>query len=69
MAPAEQLAVDETEPLSWVTICTRFPDQYVCLVDVAAVEPGSPEINTARVVGRGPNRRAAFDPIRNLAAR
>jgi hypothetical protein len=46
----------------------RYPDQFVCLVDVEAVELGSPEIKGARVVGYGPTRRAAFDPIRNLGA-
>ena len=62
---AEQLAPDETEPLLWAAICMQYPDQYVCLVDVEAVEHGSPEIKTARVVGYGPTRRSAFDPIRD----
>ena len=69
MNAAEQVAPHETEPLSWTAICARYPDQYVCLVDTEAVELGSPEIKTGRVVGCGPTRRAAFDPIRGLGAK
>lgn len=69
MNAAEQVAPHETEPLSWAEICARYPDQYVCLVDTEAVELGSPEIKTGRVVGCGATRRAAFDPIRGLGAK
>jgi hypothetical protein len=62
---AEQLVRSEPEPLTWAEICTRYPDQFVCLVDVVPIEPRSPEIRTAQIVGYGPTRRAAFDPIRN----
>ena len=55
----------EPEPLTWAEICARYPDQFVCLVDVVPVEPRSPEIRAARIVGYGPTRRAAFDPIRH----
>src|SRR5262245_23236623 len=65
MDTAAQLFPIESEPLTWAEICARYPDQYVCLVDVVPVEPRSPEIRTARIVGYGPTRRAAFDPIRN----
>ena len=65
MNAAEQLVPREPEPLPWAEICARYPDQFVCLIDVVAVEPRSPEIHTARIVGRGPTRRATFDPIRN----
>ena len=65
MDAAEQLVPGETQPLPWAEICARYPDQFVCLVDVVPVELRSPEIRTARVVGHGPTRRAAFDPIRN----
>jgi hypothetical protein len=68
MDAAEQLAPEHSKPLPWAEICTRYPDQYVCLVDMEVVEVGSPEIKTARVVGHGPTRRAAFDPIRNRGA-
>jgi hypothetical protein len=62
---AEQLVQSKSEQLTWREICARHPDQFVCLVDVVPVEPRSPEIRTARIVGYGPTRRTAFDPIRN----
>jgi hypothetical protein len=62
---AAQATVDETEPLSWREICARYPDQYVCLVDIIDVERGGP-MATARVVGYGPTSDAAFEPIREL---
>jgi hypothetical protein len=69
MDAAKQVTPHETEPLSWAEICARYPDQFVCLVDIVAVELRSPEIQTARVVGYGATRRAAFDPIRGHGAR
>jgi len=69
MKAAKQLLPVETEPLAWPEICARYPDQYVCLVDIKHVELRSPEIRTARVVGYGPTRRAAFAPIRDLSAK
>lgn len=65
MKTAEQRVQEETESLTWEEICARYPDQFVCLVDVVPVAIRSPEIRTARVVGHGPTRRTAFDPIRN----
>lgn len=66
MNAAAQIAPDETEPLSWAEIRARYPDQYVCLVDIVDEEPGSPVIATARVVGHGSTHDAAFEPIREL---
>jgi hypothetical protein len=68
-ASAEPFAREVTEPLSWAEIRARYPDQYVCLVDVEAFELGSPEIRVARVVGHGPTRRSAFEPIRDLGSK
>ena len=65
MEAAREHVVVGTEPLTWAEICARFPDQYVCLVDLVQPEPRSPEIVTARVVGNGATDDAAFDPIRN----
>jgi hypothetical protein len=66
MDTAEQIVrtVDPSEVLPWAEICARYPDQFVCLVDVVKVEPHSPTIATGRIVGHGPTRREAFDPIR-----
>ena len=66
MNAAAQIVPDETEPLPWVEICTRYPDQFVCLVDVVDAELRSPEIVTARVAGHGSTHDAAFEPIRDL---
>ena len=34
MDAAEKIAPLEAEPLPWAEICSRYPDQYVWLVDV-----------------------------------
>ena len=69
MDAAEQIASLEIEPLRWAEICARYPDQYVCLVDIVRAAPRSPEIITARVVGNGATHDDAFDPIRDLGER
>ena len=43
-------------------ICARYPDQFVCLIDVVPVERWSPGIASGRIVGNGPSRRDAFAP-------
>jgi len=57
MDAAKQLVPDETEPLTWAEIARRYPDQYVCLVDIVHPRRGDPDIVSARVVGNG--RRSA----------
>ncbi|MEJ7600100.1 MAG: hypothetical protein WKG01_19485 [Kofleriaceae bacterium] len=69
MDVAEQLVRVEIEALPWAEICARYPDQYVCLVDIVRPPLSSPEIITARVVGHGPTHDAAFEPIRDLPER
>lgn len=69
MVVAKQPAPEESAPLSWTEICARYPDQFVCLVDIVDIELGSPEIETARVVGRGATHEAAFEPIRDHLAK
>jgi hypothetical protein len=66
MDAAEHIASLETEPLPWAEICARYPDQYVCLVDIVHPQLRSPEIISARVVGHGAEHDAAFEPIRDL---
>ena len=65
MNAAEQLVPVATESLPWTEICARYPDQFVCLVEIRRVERRSPEIRAARVVGHGPTHDAAFEPIRD----
>ena len=69
MDAATRLATEETDPLPWAEICARYPDQYVCLVDVLHPPLRSPEIITARVVGHGATHGAAFEPIRDFGER
>ncbi len=66
MDAAEPILPIETEPLPWTEICARYPDQFVCLVDIVRVPPRSGELKAARVVGHGPTHDAAFEPIRDL---
>lgn len=69
MDAAEQLVPVATEPLSWGEICARYPEQFVCLVEIVRVELRSPEIKTACVVGHGRTHDAAFEPIRDFNVR
>lgn len=69
MDAAARLSTEESELLPWTEICKRYPDQYVCLVDVERPEVRTPEINAARVVGNGLTHDAAFAPVRNSAVR
>jgi hypothetical protein len=66
MDAAEQIALVETEPLPWAEICARYPDQFVCLVDIVRPERLHPQILSARVVGHGSTHDAAFEPICEL---
>jgi hypothetical protein len=66
MDAAEQIDSIESRPLSWTEICARYPDQYVCLVDVVRPERLHPTILSARVVGHGNTHDAAFEPIQDL---
>lgn len=39
MSDAEMLAPELSEPLPWVEICTRYPDERVCLVEMGREHP------------------------------
>lgn len=65
MDAAVQIESVEIGPLSWTEICARYPDQYVCLVEVVRPERLHPTILSARVVGHGPTHDAAFEPIQD----
>jgi hypothetical protein len=49
-----------TEPLTWDQICERYPDEWVCLVDMDIINSDF-DFRTARVVGHGKTRRAPLD--------
>jgi hypothetical protein len=53
-----------SELLTWTEICTRCPDEWVCIVEADFVHPTGPEIRTARVVGHGKTRREPFEQAR-----
>jgi len=49
-----------SEPLTWPEICERYPDQWVCLVEMDRIEEHNFEFRTARVIGHGTTRREPF---------
>ena len=59
MSAAEVLAPEISEPLTWVEICRRYPDEWVCLVEMDRVHPFGFEFRSARVVGHGKTRRGS----------
>lgn len=63
MNAAEKLAHPISEPLTWAEICARYPDEWVCLVEIEREVPNGIAIRSARVVGHGKTRRAPFDQV------
>lgn len=61
MSAAEVLAYEISESLAWEEICRRYPDEWVCLVEMDFVHPNGPEIRAARVIGHGKSRRAPLE--------
>ena len=61
MNTAENLAPEISEPLTWAEICTRYRDEWVCLVEIDRVHPNGFELRTARVIGHGKTRRAPVE--------
>jgi hypothetical protein len=53
-AEAARVVVGEiSEPLTWDEIRARYPDEWVCLVEIDHLHPNSLEFRTARVIGHG----------------
>jgi hypothetical protein len=63
----EQAAV--SEPLTWAEIRERYPDEWVCLVEIDRIDEDHFEFRTARVAGHGKTRREPLDQARPLRAR
>jgi hypothetical protein len=61
---AAHLGPTISDPLSWKQICERYPDQWVCLVEFARIDPCRFAFRTARVVGHSPERRVAVEQSR-----
>jgi len=53
-----------SKPLTWKEICQRYPDEWVCLVEIDRIEPQNFEFRTARVVSHGKTRREPLDQAR-----
>lgn len=60
MGAAEKIEAAISDRLTWDEIRERYPDQYVCTVEVDLGEPEGFEIQTARVVGWGASYQEAF---------
>ena len=61
MAAAEQPLPSISEPLTWEQICQRYPDEWVCVVEIDHIHPRGEEFRTARVIGHGKTRREPFE--------
>jgi hypothetical protein len=53
----KQPAPTISEPMTWEQICQRYPDEWVCLVEIEWLHRSNFEFRTARVVGNGKARR------------
>lgn len=64
MSAVEQSAPTITEPLTWAEICERYPDQWVCLVEMDRIHPNGFAFRSARIIGHGASAGEAFDQAR-----
>ncbi len=53
-----------SEPLTWEQICVRYPDEWVCLVEIGGLNDTDFAFTTARVVGHGKTAREPFEQAR-----
>lgn len=58
-----------SEPLTWEQICERYPDEWVCLVEIDWIDEYSFVFRTARVVGHGASPRDPFVQARAIRHR
>jgi hypothetical protein len=56
-----ELVPEISEPLTWAEICARYPDEWVCLVEMDCKAPNAFEFRSARVIGHGKTRRAPVE--------
>lgn len=57
MSAAEKIEPTITESLTWRQICERYPDQWVCVVEIQWDEPRTVDFRSARVIGHRKTRR------------
>jgi len=53
-----------SEPMTWEQICDRYPNEWVCLVEIDEINDTDFEFRTARVVGHGKTRIAPYEQAR-----
>jgi hypothetical protein len=58
-----------SEPLTWAEIRERYPEQWVCLVEMDRIDEDNFEFRSARVVGHGATRREPLDQARSFRDR
>jgi hypothetical protein len=61
---AEVVTAEISEPLTWAEICARYPDEWVCIVEIDRIHPRGFDFRTARVIGHGKTRGAPVDQAR-----
>jgi hypothetical protein len=61
---AEVVSAEISELLTWAEICARYPDEWVCLVEIDFIHPKGPGIRAARVIGHGKTRGAPVEQAR-----
>lgn len=69
MSAAKVLAAEISEPLTWAEICTRYPDEWVCIVEMDYIHPNGLAFRTARVIGHGRTRHAPVEQAMAWRAR
>lgn len=57
-----------SEPLTWEQICDRYPDEWVCLVEVDYLDDHNFAFRTGRVVGHGRDPRDPYVQARPFKA-
>ncbi|HEX7843740.1 MAG TPA: hypothetical protein VF469_39975 [Kofleriaceae bacterium] len=63
MSAAEKIAPTVTEPLTWAEICERYPDEWVCLVEIEHEPPPGIAIRSARIAGHGKTRKQSLERV------
>jgi hypothetical protein len=59
MQPGDAVTL-RSEPMTWPQICERYPNEWVCLVEIDRPEPQNFTFRSARVVGHARDPRSAL---------